>query len=201
MTHIAFVMPDPALVKVVDEAWTLHNRLFGKNPDLSYTVDSELQPEVIMSRHFNADVIVSRGGTAASLKKCNCLIPVVEIPITGSDIIMSIRKAFERYGERPIGVVGTVNTIRGVHFMQSPFSVPIKSYTTASINLCDLVNGMERAVTDGCEIILAGHNTCRFCDERGIPAGLILSSVESSFSPLPRPSAVQTSRRSSGKTA
>lgn len=181
LTHIAFVMPDPALVKVVDEAWTLHNRIFGRIPDLSYTVDSELQPEVIMSRHFNADVIVSRGGTAASLKERNCLIPIVEIPITSNDIIMSIRKAFERYGEKPTGVVGTINTIRGVHFMQHLFSVPIKSYTTTSINLRDLVDGMERAVADGCEIILAGHNTCRFCDERGIPAGLILSSVESVF--------------------
>lgn len=181
MTHIAFVMPDPAMVKVVHEAWALHEKIFGKSRDLRYTVDCEIQPDVIVSRHYNADVIVSRGGTAASLKERNFLIPVVEIPVTSGDIAASIRKAFERHGEMPVGVVGTVNTIRGVHFMQQEFSVPVKAYTTASVNIRDLIDGMERAVADGCKLILAGHNTCHYCDEHGIPAGLIYSSVESVF--------------------
>lgn len=181
MTHIAFVMPDPAMAKVVHDAWALHEKIFGKSRDLRYTVDCEIQPDVIVTRHYNADVIVSRGGTAASLKERNSLIPVVEIPVTSADICASIRKAFERHGEMPMGVVGTVNTIRGVHFMQREFSVPVKAYTTASINIRDLIDGMERAVADGCKLILAGHNTCHYCEEHGIPAGLIYSSVESVF--------------------
>ena len=56
MTQIAFVMPDPALVKVVHEAWALHERIFGKSPDLRYTVDCEISPEEVVSRHYNADV-------------------------------------------------------------------------------------------------------------------------------------------------
>ena len=39
MTNIAFVMPDLELVKVVHEAWTLHEQIFGKSRDLRYTVD------------------------------------------------------------------------------------------------------------------------------------------------------------------
>ena len=181
MTHIAFVVPDPELVKVVHEAWALHEKIFGKSRDLRYTVDCEIQPDVIVSRHYNADVIVSRGGTAASLKERNFLTPVVEIPITSGDIAVSIQKAIATYGKLPIGVVGTINTIRGVHFMQQDFSVPIKAYSTASVNTRDLIDGMERAVADGCKLILAGHRTCHYCDEHGIPAGLILSSVESVF--------------------
>ncbi|MBQ8617501.1 MAG: sigma 54-interacting transcriptional regulator [Clostridia bacterium] len=181
MTHIAFVMPDPGLVKVVHDAWALHEEIFGKNRDLRYTVDCEIQPDVIVSRHYNADVIVSRGGTAAALKDRNVLVPVVEIPVTSSDIAFSIRKAIERHGEMPIGVVGTVNTIRGVHFMKEKLPVPVKSFPTASVNIRDLIDGMERAVADGCKLILAGHNTCHYCEEHGIPAGLIYSSVESVF--------------------
>lgn len=181
MIHIAFVMPDPNLVKVVHEAWALHEQIFGKNPDLRYTVDCEIQPDIIVSRRYNADVIVSRGGTAASLKDCNILIPVVEIPVTSSDIAFSIHKAFEAHGEMPVGVVGTTNTIRGVHFMQEKFPVPVKSFPTASVNFRDLVDGMELAVASGCKLILAGHNTCHYCKERGIPSGLIYSSVESVF--------------------
>ena len=181
MTHIAFVMPDPAMVEVVHKAWALHEQLFGKSPDLRYTVDSELQPDVIMSRHYNADVIVSRGGTAAALKARNVLIPVVEIPITSIDIAASIRKAIEAHGEMPVGVVGTINTVRGVYFLKGSFPVSVKAYPTASINFRDLIDGMERAVADGCRLILAGHRTCHYCEEHGIPAGLLYSSVESVF--------------------
>ena len=181
MTKIAFVMPDPAMVEVVHEAWALHDRIFGKIPDLHYTVDCEIQPDVVMSRHYNADVIVSRGGTAASLKERLFLVPVVEIPITSADIAASIRKAIARHGQLPIGVVGTVNTIRGVNFLKEDFGVSIKPYPTASVAFRDLIDGMERAVNDGAKLILAGHNTCHYCEEHGIPAGLIYSSVESVF--------------------
>lgn len=181
MTQIAFVVPDPTLVKVVHDAWALHEKIFGKSPDLRYTVDCEIQPEVIVSRHYDADVIVSRGGTAASLKERNFMTPIVEIPITSSDIAASISKAIEQHGKMPIGVVGTINTIRSVYFMPQKFPVPVKPYPTASIIIRDLIDGMERAVKDGCKLILAGHNTCHYCEEHGIPAGLIYSSVESVF--------------------
>ena len=160
-------MPDPAMVEVVHKAWALHEQLFGKSPDLRYTVDSELQPDVIMSRHYNADVIVSRGGTAAALKARNVLIPVVEIPITSIDIATSIRKAIEAHGEMPVGVVGTINTVRGVYFLKGSFPVSVKAYPTASINFRDLIDGMERAVADGCRLILAGHRKRRVKKEEG----------------------------------
>ena len=181
VTQIAFVMPDPSMVNVVHEAWALHEKIFGKSPDLRYTVDCEIQPETVMSHHFDADVIVSRGGTAASLKDHNFLKPVVENPITSADISQSIHLAFERYGKMPVGVVGTVNTVRGAHFLREDFGVPIKAYPTASVKIQDLIEGMERAVADGSQLILAGHNTCRYCEEHHIPAGLINSSVESVF--------------------
>ena len=181
MTHIAFIVPDHSLVKVVHDAWALHEKLFGKNPELRYTVDCEIQPDVIVSRHYDADVIVSRGGTAASLKTRNVLTPVVEIPITSSDMAASIRHAMARHGQLPVGVVGTINTIRSVYFMKQEFPVPVKPYRTASVNIRDLIDGMERAVADGCKLILAGHRTCDYCEQHGIPAGLIRSSVESVF--------------------
>ena len=181
MTHIAFVVPDPLLVKVVHDAWALYERLFGRSTDMRYTVDCEIQPEVIVSRHYDADVIVSRGGTAASLKARNVLTPVVEIPITASDMYTSIQMALSRFGNVPIGVVGTINTIRSIYFMEKQFPVSVKPYPTASVNIQDLIDGMERAVADGSKVILAGHRTCDYCEQHGIPAGLIYSSVESVF--------------------
>jgi PAS domain S-box-containing protein len=105
----------------------------------------------------------------------------VEIPITSNDIAISVRRALDKYGPLPIGVVGTKNTIRATLFMKQDFGVPIRHYITSSINIRDLVEGMERAVAEGCGLILAGHSTCHYCEEHGVPAGLIYSSVESVF--------------------
>lgn len=184
MPHIAFVVPNPTLIPVVHKAWQLYERIFGKNTELRYTVDCEIMPDAVVSRHYAADVIVSRGGTAASLKELNRTTPVVEIPITVGDMADSILAAIEKHGELPVGVVGTMNTIRCVYFMNRTFSVPVKPYPTASVNIRDLIDGMRRATKDGCGLILAGHNICHYCDEHGIPAGLIQSSTESVFMAL-----------------
>ncbi|MBQ9008226.1 MAG: sigma 54-interacting transcriptional regulator [Clostridia bacterium] len=169
------------MIKVVYNAWELYEKLFGKRPNLQYTVDCAIEPDTIVPRINDADVIVSRGGTAASLKARNVLKPVVEIPITAGDMVSSIRMALARHGNMPIGVVGTINTIRSVYFMKKDFPVPVKPYPTASVNIRDLVDGMERAVEDGCQLILAGHRTCDYCEKHNIPAGLICSSTESVF--------------------
>jgi transcriptional regulator with PAS, ATPase and Fis domain len=181
MIQIAFVVPDSVLVDVVRRAWDLHDSLFGRNEELQYTVDYEIMPDKIMKDHGDADVIVCRGGTAAALKKKNLLRPIVEIPITISDIVVSVRRAIKQYGESPIGAVGTINTIRSLYLSRYKFPVSVKPYPTASVEIDDLIVGMERAVKDGCGIILAGHNTCNYCREHGIPAGLIYSSIESVF--------------------
>ena len=181
MTNIAFVVPDPSIVQVVHDAWALHEKIFGKSRDLAYTVDCEIQADIVLSRHYDADVIVSRGGTALALKEHHILTPVVEIPITSNDIATSIRRAIAVHGELPIGVVGTINTIRGIYFMRKKFPVTVTPYPTASVNFRDLIDGMERAVADGCKLILAGHRTCDYCEKHNIPAGLINSSVESVF--------------------
>ena len=181
MIHIAFVMPDQSLVDVAHRAWKEHDRIFGKSPDLTYSVDNAIEPDEILSRHYDADVIVSRGGTAAALKDRHILTPVVEIPITSADMADSIRLALKKNGYLPIGVVGTVNTIRSVHFLRERFPVPIQSFVTASVHMPDLIAGMEQAASSGAKLILAGHNSCHYCAEHGIPAGLIYSSVESVF--------------------
>jgi len=181
MTKIAFIMPDASMVKAATHAWNLHNEIFGATPDLSYSIDSELSPEMIVSRHNYADVIVSRGGTATMVREHNILTPVVEISIPAADIFDSIRKAVREHGEMEIGVVGTANMVSSLKLRKNPFGFPVKSYTAKSVKYYDLVDAVEEALADGCRMIVGGHQTERYCREKGIPAGLIYSSMESVF--------------------
>ena len=181
MTHIDFVMPNPDLARIVHKAWALHEEIFGGSDQFSYSVDCEIDPEAVVLRHYDADVIVSRGGTATGLKEQNQLTPVVEIPITTADIAMSVRRAIRECGEHPIGVVGTPNMLSAVTRMGMKFPVSVKAFTVPTIQLSDLRAGVDRARAEGCGLIIAGHNTCRYAREIGLQAGMIYSSVESVF--------------------
>ncbi len=181
MTHIAFIVPDQSMAEVVKEGWKLHDMVFGQSPDLRYTVDCFISPDAAAEQLEEADIIVSRGGTAAELKARNLLKPVVEIPITTSDISHSARKILKAYGLLPLGIVGARNTIRSALFLKEDFGVPFRTYVTASIALPDLIDGLNKAIDEGCKLILAGRNTKKYCDEHGVPAALIESSPESVF--------------------
>lgn len=181
MTHIAFIIPNASIRETVHEAWTIFEKIFGTDHQLTYSVYVAIQPDAIDALNIQADIFVSRGGTAAELKKKKGLKPVVEIPITTNDIMTSIRLSAGDHPEGPIAVVGTVNTIRSVLLPQSNLPVEIKPYLTASVQMKDLINGMEAAINDGCKLIMAGNQTTRYCQEHGIPCGLIVSSVESVF--------------------
>ena len=181
LTHIDFVVPNMSLEKVVHKAWALHEELFGGADEFSYTVDCEILPEMVYERHYDADVIVSRGGTASGLKQQNQLTPIVEIPITTTDMALSIRRAIREHGEKPIGVVGTKNMLSAVTHLQMKAPVPVTPYVIPSVSMADIREGVNRAKADGCRLIVAGHNTCGYARELGLEAGMIYSSVESIF--------------------
>ena len=169
---------------MVHQAWALHEQAFDRKNnrmDFEYSVDCENSPAAIVLRHYDADVIVTRGGTATGLKEQNQLTPIVEIPITTGDIALSVDKAIQQYGPRPIGVVGTKNMLSAIQYFDKEFPVPVKAYCVDSVSIRDLVAGVEAARADGAEIILGGNHTSHYCATHDIPNGWIYSSVESVF--------------------
>lgn len=70
-----------------------------------------------------AQVIISRGGTALILKK-NINIPVVEIKVTGYDLL-KVLKPFQNNKEF-IGIVGYKNVIEGCRTICNLLNIPIK---------------------------------------------------------------------------
>ena len=169
---------------MVEEAWEAHGRYYGrKNPEMEFSckIECEVSPATIFNRHYDADVIVSRGGTAMGLKSGNYLTPVVEIPITSKDLDSSIATAIGEYGMRRVGFVGTDNMVYNLRYITPRPNLSAKIYRIPSVDKEDLIDGVERAVADGAEIIIGGSNTNRYCQERGICASLLQSSVESIF--------------------
>lgn len=103
---LGFVAPYPHLVSLARElARKFNKNIFVKEGDLSEGVRLAGKME-----ESGVEVIVSRGGTALVIKN-QVTIPVVEIRVTGLDILRALFKA--RKAEKKVGIIGFKNIIYG----------------------------------------------------------------------------------------
>ena len=185
MIHIVFAVPHTSFIPLVEQAWAIHEKEFGETQagyEFRHTVVCEPSPARIIAMHYNdADVIVSRGGTATGLKAQNRLTPVIEIPISCRDMETSVAQAIREHGKMPIAAVGTSNMVYSVKHLIHDLPVPVKPYTIATTTPNDIRIGVDCALADGYRLIIGGAYTCEYTRERGAKAGLLLCSVESIF--------------------
>jgi transcriptional regulator with PAS, ATPase and Fis domain len=107
---ITFFIPYPEIGAVVKEVF---NEL----------CDSEWELEIILANYVreiakwkgeNTDVIVARGVTAAAAKRLVKGTPVVDLPVSGYDILRAVKECQEKFAVRKIGIVGYRDMIYGV---------------------------------------------------------------------------------------
>ena len=60
-----------------------------------------------LSQNLDADVIIARGALAFDLKRRGGPIPIVELVISGEDILNVLYKLKELYGAAPAGIIGS----------------------------------------------------------------------------------------------
>lgn len=80
-------------------------------------------PAANAARADGAQVIVSRGGTAALLRQ-HLDIPVVEIKVTGYDVLRALYPY--RGSDRTIGIVGFQNVVNGCRAVADILAIPIR---------------------------------------------------------------------------
>ena len=68
----------------------------------------------VLKQHLDADVIIVRGATAYDLQRSNYPIPVVELSISGSDLVSALLQMKDTYGTAPAGIIGSPNMLLGI---------------------------------------------------------------------------------------
>ena len=109
MAKIVFVVPYPEMQSIVEttfreepgEDWQLHIELVIGVRDIGG------------QRDFAADVVVARGVTAVALRQMFPDTPVVDLPVSGYDILRAVKECQRRFAARRIGIVGARDMIYG----------------------------------------------------------------------------------------
>ncbi len=120
-----------------------------------------------------ADIVVSRGGTASLLRQ-NLTIPVFEIDVSGYDLMRSIYPQVRR--NRKIAVVGYENVISGARSIAEIIGINLGYFQVNSQQTIEAV--IREAREWGAEIVIGDTVSVQTAREQGIASELVRSGPE-----------------------
>ena len=120
------------------------------------------------------EIIITRGGTASGIKEALPDMIVVDIPITGFDILRTVDTA-RKYGTR-IGVVAFPSMVIGVDCLGPILGVELRHYLLR--NEFEAESCVLQAFRDGVDVVIGGVITGQAARKHGVPCVLIHSGSE-----------------------
>lgn len=131
---------------------------------------------------YDADVLISRGLLSKKLREMKLPMPIVDIPVQGIDLVRSLFLCRNKYGKRKVTVIGAPNMIYGADNLQEIVDLEIEQYYLH--DLSDIPSLVENAKKQGCEVVLAGVNTCEYAESIGLKTLVIETSKDSFYQAL-----------------
>ena len=167
---IIFLAPDEEIYNIAIAT------LSEKHPDIR--IEQGLLSAGVLRAHElarqGAEIIITRGGTAAGIKKALPEMIVVEVPITGFDILRTVDAA-RQYGPR-IGIVAFPSMVTGVDCLGPILGVELRRYLLQ--NEFEAEARVLQAFREGADVVIGGVITGQFARKNNIPCVLIHSGAE-----------------------
>jgi transcriptional regulator with PAS, ATPase and Fis domain len=166
MSKIVFISPNEEMAKSAAEI------LGDFSGDFIIRVGhNEFGVEIVKSLNKeDVDVIVSRGKTAQMIRDEGIEIPIVEIPITGKELVFAINQARQivKKSNLRIGYIGYEYMVRTIKTIVSILNIDIKIYEVHESN--DLKNIFADIKNSGIDVIIGGVTTNEWAKKMDIPS-------------------------------
>jgi PAS domain S-box-containing protein len=167
---IAFIAPDDTIFQTATSA------LAASHSDIIIT-KGLLSQGVEVGRQLAAsgfEVVITRGGTAALIRDTIPEVSVVDVIITGFDIIRAVEQA-KAFGNC-IGVVAFPSMLLGIDCLESILGVDLRPYPIASE--LEAETTIRRAIAEGSDVVLGGVITATAAKQAGFPCVMVTSGRE-----------------------
>lgn len=165
------VAPYPGLSDLLKEMSREHPNI---EMDIEIADLQEAVPVVKQAEREGIEVIVSRGGTASLIRE-HVSIPVVDIPVSGYDILRVL--TLVKDSNSRVAIIGFPNVCRGAATVSSliGFEIPIYPIERET----EVRTALRKAFKKGAQIVLGDVVTVRTAQEMGYHGILITSGRES----------------------
>lgn len=167
---IVFLAPDAEIFA------TATATLSENHPDIRIE-QGLLSAGVVRARELarqGVEIIITRGGTASEIKKALPDMTVVEVSITGFDILRTIDEA-RQYGQR-IGVVAFPSMVIGIDCLAPILDVELRHYLIQ--NEYEAEFQVLQAFQEGANVVIGGVITGQASKKHNVPHVLIRSGAE-----------------------
>ncbi len=141
-------------------------------------------------QHFNCDAIIARGVTASALQSAYRHIPVIDLPVTGYDMIHAIDQCKQRYNAKKIAVIGSDSMIYGVENVASVLDIDITCYPVEREE--DAEHCVREVLAQAYDAVISGAMAVEIARSQGLNAVLVASGREAVFQAIQE--AVRTAR-------
>ncbi|TVY10778.1 sigma-54-dependent Fis family transcriptional regulator [Paenibacillus cremeus] len=138
---------------------------------------ADLQEAIPLVEHAERsgyDVIVSRGGTASLIRQ-QVTLPVVDIPVSGYDILRVLTLVKNSHSK--VAIIGFPNICHGVAQISSLLDFDIPAYAVQHES--EVSGALHRAFDSGIQLVLGDVVTVRHAQQMGYRGMLITSGKES----------------------
>jgi transcriptional regulator, propionate catabolism operon regulatory protein len=124
----------------------------------------------------NSDIIIARGVTYLALKKNMTNMSVIEIAVTGYDVIRAIDECKRKYLPKKIAVIGTESMTFGAESLAEILGVDIETFKIE--NEEESLEAIEMAKRHGADAIVSGLMTYNLAKSLGINCTWIYTGKE-----------------------
>src|SRR5690606_12818053 len=122
-----------------------------------------------------AEVIISRGTVGLKIAEVGLSIPVVQIPITGFDLLRTVMEA-RKYGER-IGIADTEDVLQGIKSIESSLECHLEKYTIRSLNEIEM--GVKALLDRNVDVLIGKSIYVQQVKDRTVKTVILSTGVES----------------------
>ena len=191
MGKIVFVIPYPSMAGLI-------KKMIQEQDDNAWEIETIMSFGVIgvrsiIGRDIKADVIIARGVTAAALKRRLSDVQVVELPISGYDIMHAVKDCVVRFNDRKIGMVGSYDMIYGAKSIEKLMDVELITVEVNDEN--DAEPSILKLKQQGINTVIGGVMSCEIAKRFDMNSLYVESGREAIFYALSEAKRVATIRR------
>jgi len=166
MQKIIFLVPHAPMISIVQD-------IIASYPQIGVEYCSDYDETLLFAQKLveqGCEIIIARAGIASRLKNSDLKATIVDIPVTGFDIIRALTAA-KSIGSN-IAVVASAAMVQGIDCLKPALNFSFKQYLTKK-NTADIDYLILQAAQDGADVIVGGGIFCRVAQKYGLASVFI----------------------------
>lgn len=167
------------LIAPYPECKSLADEVFAENssPDLQLESIYAVGVKVVGELCLDCNAVIARGATAIALRRLLKDTPIIDLPITGYDVVRTVDRCKKNFGAYYIAVMGASNMIYGVQSIADILGVRVETYIVSTEE--DAEQAVLAAKSLGINAVIGGAMAVQLARKHNLHVDLIETGKES----------------------